>query len=902
MIEPSATDRPWHAMPASAALAALETGADGLQPAEAGRRLAVFGPNVLPKRKRVSLVIIWLRQFKSPLIYLLLAAAALSIGIGEGADALFILIVLLINAAIGTAQEWKAEESAAALDALVPNRVVVRRAGRRQVVDAAELVPGDIVDLESGSRVPADIRLVTAQELTADESLLTGESTPMNKEAGAVLSESAHLAERRNLLHAGSTVLNGRATGAVARTGASSEVGRIAETLAASEMPAPPLIRRLARLSRMVGAVILGAVVVLAAAQYAQGFSIAEVFFLAVALAVAAIPEGLPVAITVALAVATNRMARRNVVVRQLPAVEGLGACTLIASDKTGTLTRNELTVKRLFVPGVGEAEITGEGYVPKGEALLFGAALTEADAGSAARVRDLAISGVLCNEASFYATDPGFSHVGDTVDVALLVLAHKLGLDPEALRAECPRVGLIPFEPRRRFAASFHRHADTWRVHVKGAAETVIAMCGAGTGAGGGEAALREAERLALAGYRVLAVASGPVSGYAAERGADDSLKDLSFQGLVAIIDPVRAEVPAAVRSCALSGISVRMVTGDHPATALNIARELGIADRADAVVTGAELAQAAEFPHVFDAKVANARVFARVEPTQKLAIVESLRRAGQVVAVTGDGVNDAPALSAADIGIAMGRDGTDVARAASDLILTDDNFASIVAGVEEGRVAYDNIRKVVYLLLSTGAAEVVLFFLALLAGLPIPLFAVQLLWLNLVTNGIQDVALAFEKGEPGVLARKPRPPKQPITDRRMMTEILVSGAFMGLVAFLFFYWALAQGDAVEHARNELLLLMVLFENVQAFNCRSETRSVFRVPFAANPFLVIAVAGAQGVHIAAMYTPGLSSVLGLEPVLLEHWFWVAAVAVSLIVVMEIYKVLATSSPAQSQR
>jgi magnesium-transporting ATPase (P-type) len=420
---------------------------------------------------------------------------------------------------------------------------------------------------------------------------------------------------------------------------------------------------------------------------------------------------------------------------------------------------------------------------------------------------------------------------------------------------------------------------------------------------------ALVEAERLARAGYRVLASASGPVSAYAAETAAPDALAGLRFLGLFAIIDPVRGEVPDAVRKCAEAGVAVRMVTGDHPETALNIARRLGIADRADEVVTGAELAQVAGLPHLFDARVREARVFARVEPTQKLSIVESLRRAGQVVAVTGDGVNDAPALSVADLGIAMGRDGTDVARAASDLILADDNFASIVAGIEEGRVAYDNIRKVVYLLISTGAAEVVIFFLCLTAGLPIPLFAVQLLWLNLVTNGIQDVALAFEKGEPGVLARRPRPPRQPIMDRRMIAETAVSGAFMGLVAFLYFYWSLSQGGVEHHARNELLLLMVLFENAHAFNCRSETRSVFRVPFAANPFLVLAVIGAEGVHVAAMFIPGLSDVLGIEPVPFLHWLGVAAVAASLILVMEIYKGLtgpraATGGrgPAQSRR
>jgi magnesium-transporting ATPase (P-type) len=410
--------------------------------------------------------------------------------------------------------------------------------------------------------------------------------------------------------------------------------------------------------------------------------------------------------------------------------------------------------------------------------------------------------------------------------------------------------------------------------------------MCGGGDA----ETVLAESERLSAAGYRVLAVARGEASAKQAAAAAPSALKDLAFLGLVGIIDPVRAEVPEAVARCHSAGVDVRMVTGDHPATALAIARELGIAGVKEEVVTGAALSTLADDPEALGRTVRGARVFARVEPVQKLAIVQALQSAGHDVAVTGDGVNDAPALGAANIGVAMGKEGTDVARGIADLILTDDNFASIVAGVEEGRVAYDNVRKVIYLLVSTGAAEVVLFFLALASGLPLPLFAVQLLWLNLVTNGIQDVALAFEKGEPGVLRRKPRPPRQPIFDRRMIEETVVSGTFIGCVAFLYFSWSLSQGWSEEQARNTLLLLMVLFENVHAFNCRSETRSAFQIPFASNPLLVLGVIAAQGVHIAAMFVPGLNDVLGIQPIGIADWLMVAVVALSLIVVMEAYK------------
>lgn len=878
-------ERNWHTLSSEAALAALRTTADGLDTEEAARRLAEFGRNDLPKRRVRSPLVVYLGQFTSPLVYLLLAAAVLSVFIGKLADALFVFAVLQINAAIGSIQEWRAETSAAALDALTPQRAVVHRGGRRAVVDAREIVPGDIVELESGTLVPADLRLVTAQEISIDESLLTGESVSVAKEAGVALDISTVLAERRNLLFAGTAVLSGRALGVVAQTGVATEIGRIAAALAAGEISPPPLLLRLRRFSRMLGAVILAAIVLVAVGQLARGVPAVQVFFVAIALAVSAIPEGLPVAITVALAVATSRMAKRRVIVRQLPAVEGLGACTLIASDKTGTLTCNQPTVKRLFVPGVGSFEVSGEGYGPEGRVTRDGNPLNGADEATRARITALALAGALCNEASLYAEGSELSFVGDTVDVALLVLARKMGLDHGKLIGDRPRLSTIPFEPQRRFAASYHREGDRTRVYVKGAAEVVAAMC-RGEDAG---TTLAAAETMAHSGYRVLAIAAGDAGHWAA---IDPSapLQNLDLLGLIGIIDPVRPEVPAAIEKCRAAGIDVRMITGDHPATAFEIARELGIATDAAQVVSGKALFELAHDRPNFDLRVARAQVFARVEPAQKLDIVESLRRAGHFVAVTGDGVNDAPALRAADIGVAMGKGGTDIARSAADLILADDNFASIVAGVEEGRVAYANVRKVVYLALSTGAAEVVVFLFALAAGLPVPLFAVQLLWLNLVTNGIQDVALAFEKGEPGILENPPRPPRQPIIDRRMAEQTLISGLFIGGVGYMFFHWCLYSGFAESDARNLLLLLMVLFENVHLFNCRSETRSAFGMPFSANPFLVIGVIAAQGVHLAAMYTPGLNSVLGIVPVPLDQWMVVAAIALSLIVVMEIYK------------
>ena len=886
----------WHAQPIEAVLSGLETSVGGLTAAEARRRRGRFGPNRLPRPRRPGVLRLYARQFKNPLVYLLLLATLVSLWVGELADALFIFVVLQFNAAIGALQEWRAQRSAAALDALIREVAIARRDGVWLELDAQDLVPGDVVKLETGARIAADLRLLDGQELRADESLLTGESVPVGKAPDEVLPQDTPPAERYNLLFAGTTLLSGRALGVVVGTGRATEIGRIAEALAESEGEAPPLIRRLEQFGRVIGIVTLVLILVLATVQIFQGQPLITVFLVAVALAVAAIPEGLPVAITVALAIATNRMLQRKVIVRALPAVEGLGACTMIATDKTGTLTQNELTVKRLLlIQGRSDAlqiDVAGSGYRTEGAALRDGVQVAGPEA---AALGALAASAALCNEASLRLTDAGPVHLGDTVDVAFLVLAAKLGLDHEELRREQRALARIPYEPQHRFAAAYTATTATYTegateghamAHLKGAAEVILPRC-----RGLDQAqVMAAADRLAAQGFRVLAVARGAVSADAALSHDTAALRDLELLGIAGLIDPVRPEVPAAVAACRDAGISVRMVTGDHPQTALAIARELGLSAEPGEVLTGRDLQKLDATPAEFDRRVAEARVFARVEPIQKLAIVESLHRAGEVVAVTGDGVNDAPALSAAAIGVAMGRGGTDVARGAADLILADDNFASIVGGIEEGRVAYDNVRKLIYLLITTGLGEIVLFLLAILAGLPVPLFAAQLLWLNLVTNGIQDVALAFEKGEPGVLKRRPRPPDQALFDRRMVAQVLVAGIYMGGVAFGFFFWCLERGMAEAEARNLLLLLMVMFENAHAMNARSERRSVFRIALSANWFLVAAVVGAHGLHLLAGFIPGLAEVLGIQPIALDDWALVGGFAVTLILVMELYK------------
>lgn len=883
----------WHALTIPQAIGQLSTSKRGLAGAEAHARLARYGPNTLPRAQGHSVAWYYVSQFKDPLVYLLLAATVVSLAVGEFLDAGFIFVVLQLNAAIGTVQEWKAAQSARALDKYIRSTARVCRDGVWLETDSSQLVPGDLMRVESGARVGADLRLTESQALLVDESLLTGESDAVQKDADLLFEESTVPADRRNQLYAGTVVLTGRGIGVVFATGASTEVGAVARTLAFESGAPPPLIQRIERLSRTIGIGTLALIGVLAFVQILQGVELAMVFLVAVALAVAAIPEGLPVAFTIALAVATRRMQRRHVIVRTLPAVEGLGSCTLIASDKTGTLTLNELTIKRIELIGAGDTGTTMD-FDDSGTTL----AATPGNKGETAcgqRIKSLMESAVLCNEATVRLLDNGPDYLGDTVDIAFLRLAQRLGYDPDSIRAWNPQIKALPYEPERRYAAILTEDRATPgapEVHVKGAVETVLPMCREPDA----PRILALADSLAAGGYRVLAVARGQFEAPPESLSQSEQLANLELLGLVGLIDPVREEAPDAIEYCRKAGISVRMITGDHPETALSVARQLGIAETIEEVVTGVDLRRLSQDPSLYDELVEGAKVFARVEPMQKLDIVKSFQRSKQIVAITGDGVNDAPALQAADIGVAMGLGGTDVARDASDLVLTDDNFTSIVAGIKEGRIAYDNMRKLVYLLIATGLGELVLFLFAILAELPIPLFPAQLLWLNLVTNGIQHIALAFEPGERDVLERPPRPAGQPMFDRLMLAQVGIAGGYMGFVAFLFYQWCLSQGLPESEARNLLLLLMVLFENAHALNARSETQSVFRIPLSTNWFLVLAVLGAQGVHIGATYLPGLSGVLRVEPVDPSLWLMVAAVAFTLILAMETFKYIRARS------
>ncbi len=677
----------------------------------------------------------------------------------------------------------------------------------------------------------------------------------------------------------------------VVATGLATELGGIAESVTAASVVKAPLQERMERFTQRVAIFVGCAALLMALILILRGMSWTDIFLSSVALAVSVIPEGLPVALTVALAIGMRRMARRDVIVRRLIAVEALGSCTYIASDKTGTLTANQLTVRRLALPCQAEWRVTGESDRPDGDIVSDSG---ELDALELELLEQACRCAVLANEGFIGHQNGAWTHNGDAVDVALFIMAHKAGFKRPELVDRFPEIDSIPFESERLYSASLNRVEGESRVFVKGAFEKLLDMCDSMLLARGPQpidrAAIEDqAHGLAAMGYRVIALASGVTEIGSRQDFNYEHLVDLTMIGLIGLIDPLRPEARPAVAKCRAAGIRVAMVTGDHPVTACAIGRELELLQDDSQVITGSQLKTAGSEAQM-DQMTRDALVFARVEPTQKLAIVQSLQRNGHYVAVSGDGANDAPALRSAQVGVAMGKNGTDVARETADIIITDDNFESIVDGIEEGRIAYANVRKVIFLLVSTGAAELVLFVMAMITGLPLPLMAVQLLWLNLVTNGIQDIALAFEPGEGGELGRPPRPPQEAIFNRIMLERVIISALVIGAVAFGLFKHLLDQGFSVEQARNSTLLLMVLFENVHVFNCRSETLSVLRHNPLRNKLLLGGTLVAQLVHIGAMYTPWLGEVLGASPVTLQQWFTLFMLALSVMVVMELHK------------
>jgi len=836
----------------------LNTNTSGLTRDEVNKRQEIYGLNILPSKPDMTLFTHFLQQFKSPIIYVLLIATFMALIIQEYTDAGFILLVLLLNAVIGTYQEYSASQKAKLLQNLIKTNAMVIRDGTIQEIDSRYIVTGDMLIFEPGTKVAADVRMTETKNLMVDESLLTGESIDVNKDA-LFLSDNSDLLlpERKNMLFAGTYISSGRGLGVVSAIGKETEAGKIAQLLSKKSKAKIPLVEKMEKLTFTISIVIAVMVVLLFAIGFLKGMEFYALFLFSVALAVSTIPEGLPVAITVSLTSASLAMSKKNVIIRKLAAIEGLGACTLIASDKTGTLTQNRLSVEYFISP----TQVYDTNTLNEAHDKVY-------------------LASILCNEMHYETSkEGGVDFFGDEVDIALAQFAENADESYLTNSKFYRKIDEIPYEPVNRFSAVMMELDDKIYQFSKGSPETVLMHCDVTEEEK--KDILADVDDWASKGYRTIALAH--------KESVDEStinLKNFNYLGFVAIIDPVREESPDAIKKAQDAGIKVVMVTGDHPNTALSISQELGIASSVEEVMSEKELLAWEESGAKAEV-LKDKTVFSRVTPAQKMKIVMAYQTLGHYVAVTGDGVNDAPALRHANIGVAMGKSGTDIAKASSDLILADDNFASIVNGIEEGRRAHDNIRKVIYLLISTGFAELILVMLSFITGMPLPLLPVQLLWLNLVTNGIQDVMLGLEKAEPGLLKRKPRSPQEPIFNRLMLRRIVVGGLYIGVVSFGLFYFLLEAGESVESARNITLLLMVLFENVHVFNSRTEINYLHKIGYRSSIFLILLVIFTQLLHIACMHIPFMQNVLSTQPVSFDLWLELAIIAIGLVVVME---------------
>ncbi|MEU6023301.1 HAD-IC family P-type ATPase [Micromonospora sp. NPDC048871] len=865
---------------------------EGLSGEEAARRLERYGPNLLPASTGGGFLRRVLRQFDNPLIYVLLAAAVITAVLDEWVDASVILGVVLVNAVVGYLQESKAEAALDSLRSMVRTQARVVRAGRETMIASEELVPGDLIVLEAGDKVPADLRLVRLAELRVDESALTGESDPVPKDE-VELPEVTAVSDRRNMVYSGTLVTAGSGAGITVGTGAETELGQIHRLVSTADTLATPLTRKLAWFSKVLTVAILALAAVTFGVGVLRGQDAADTFTAAIALAVGAIPEGLPAAVTVTLAIGVTRMARRRAVVRRLPTIETLGSTTVICSDKTGTLTENQMTVQVVWTPD-GEFTVTGSGYRPEGELRDSSGAAADETTSEALRWSLLAGSG--CNDARIGEKNGEWTITGDPTEGAMLVVAGKGGIDHERLHTILPRTGTIPFSSERQYMATRHEDPDSGQevVLVKGSVEQILSMCRTELGADGrprpldAEAALRSAEELSGQGLRVLATA--------VRRGESDGFDEqglpgtLSLAGLQAMLDPPRSAAAPAVRACHTAGIGVKMITGDHAATATAIATRLAILgdDHRGQVLTGRELT--ALPPEQFADTVDRAVVFARVSPEQKLRLVETLQQRGHVVAVTGDGVNDAPALRQADIGIAMARTGTEVAKDAADMVLTDDNFATIEAAVEEGRGVFDNLIKFIVWTLPTNLGEGLVIFVAIIAGTTLPLLPTQILWINMTTAVLLGLTLAFEPKEVGVMGRPPRDPRQPLLTGALVARIGLVAALLVAGSWLVFVWEQDRGSSVAEARTAALNVFVVVEMLYLFSCRSMVRSAWRIGLFSNRW-VLAGVGVQAVaQLAITYLPAMNSIFDTAPIGGDVWLRIFAVGVAAAAVVALDK------------
>ena len=852
-----------------------KTTKNGLTSKEAQRKLEKDGLNELPHKKPDSIIKIFFGELMDPIVLLLIVAIIASITVGEYVDAIAITVIITIDLLMGTFQEKKANNTAEALSNLVREKVKVLRSEKEILIDSTELVVGDYIFLESGDKIAADIRIIEAHNFTVDESILTGESLAVEKNSKKLDDVELAINKQTNMVFAGTSVATGRACGIVTSIGINTQIGLIATTINETKEEKSPLTIRVEKFSKQITILIIIISTIIAIILASKHMPTEEILLSVIALGVSAMPEGLPLALTMALTIASNKMAKQKVVAKKLYSVESLGSCTVIASDKTGTLTVNEQTAKKIVLPNRNEYMISGTGYNTNGE--VVGEKLSLA--------KEIAELGVLNNEAKFSTSEI----IGDSIDIAFLVLGEKMKVKTDSIKI----LETIPYESENKYSAVFYKKGKENFCTIKGSIEKVLSFCNSINGLKEFDTKKLEKqnESLAKEGYRVIALAVGEVKEQ--DEYSEKDIKNLKFMGLVGFIDPIRKEAVSAINKCCEAGIKVLMITGDHPLTAYKISQDLKLTNSFEEVTTGDEVEEYLKKGNKkFDEFVKSKKVFTRVTPIEKLKIVESLKRQGEFVAVTGDGVNDAPALRSANIGIAMGS-GTDIARETAKMIVIDDNFNSIVNGVLEGRVAYSNIRKITYFLISCGLAEVLFFCLAIAMDMPVPLVAIQLLWLNVVTDGIQDFALSFEKAENGIMKEKPRNPKSSLFDKELITEILISGLTIGLVVFgLWYYLIKIYGMETSLARGYVMALMIIIQNIHAFNCRSEKQSTFTIPVGSNPIFVAGVIGSILLGLAVMEIPVLSVFLKAHSIPIIHLEMLFLLGSVIFVVMELYKLL----------
>jgi len=854
----------------------LNTSSNGLTSVEVLKRLKKYGKNELPKKKNKSIFKMFIDEFKNPILVLLLVAVIASLIAKEIVDALAIVFIVLIDVTMGTYQEYKANKNADSLNNLVKVKVKVLRDEKIVFIDSTELVIGDIILLESGNQIPADLRILESHNLMVDESILTGESINVSKNNKIIKENNLQLTSLTNMLFSGTTVVTGRAKGIVIATGLDTELGHIADKINNTQEEKSPLTIRVEKLSKQISLLVIFVAILITALLIFKDVSYNEIFLSVIALAVSAMPEGLPLALTMALTIASNKMAKKNVIVRKLNSVESLGSCTVIASDKTGTLTVNEQTAKKILLPNNEEFEISGIGYENKGE--VIGNNLTLA--------KEIAFLGTINNEAIIEDN----RYIGDSIDIAFLILGNKMNIDTKKIKI----LEIIPYESENKYSATFYEYDGKTYCTVKGSLEVVkkyskkINLTKEKVSS---NLLNEQNESLAREGYRVIALANGEVKKQNAYDESD--IKNLTFMGLVGFIDPIRKDAIKSINECLNAGIKVLMITGDHPLTAYNVAKELMLTKKYNEVTTGEEVDEyLSKGTEKFDKFIKSKKVFSRVTPLQKLEIVESLKRQGEFVAVTGDGVNDAPALRSANIGIAMGS-GTDIARETANMIIVDDKFSSIVSGIKEGRVAYSNIRKIIYFLISCGLAEVLFFCLSIISDLPMPLVAIQLLWLNVVTDGIQDFALSFERAEENIMKEKPRNPKESLFNTSMFQEIIVSGLVIGVIVFaVWSYLINTLNMNIYMARGYIMTLMVFIQNIHVFNCRSEDKSTFITPLKNNYLIIVGVIVSILLHIIVMEVPFLSIALNTTKVPILHMLILFFFASLVLIIMETYKLI----------